>query len=890
MLAAGSRLGSYEITALVGRGGMGEVYRARDSRLGRDIALKVLPSTVSGDVERVARFRREAQLLAALNHPNIGTIHGIEESDGMTALVLEFVEGPTLADIIARGPLPFDEAVAIAQQTAEALAAAHEQGIVHRDLKPANIKVRPDGTVKVLDFGLAKALDPVGVSANASLSPTITSPAMTQAGIILGTAAYMSPEQARGKPIDKRADVWAFGCVLYEMLTGRPAFAGDDVSDTLANVLKTQPDWTVLSSDVEPAVRTLIAGCLEKERGRRISDLSTALFLFRHPSLGASTATVSAPRQSSRWEKVGGIAAAILITAIVASGASWWAVTRLQQPPLSQPTARFLFALPPDLQFSGTFDQVAAISPDGSRIVYRANQGLYVRPIGATESSIIPGSEGAGTGVTFSPDGRSLAFFMSGALKRLDVTGGSAAKLCDLESPPLGMSWAAEGIFFAKANAGIMRLAPTGGTPQEVVAARDGEVLTAPWLLPDHRTLMFGTAPTRDVDGQIVIQPLDGGMRRTIIDKGRSGEYITTGHIVYVAGRTMYAVPFDTASLRVTRDPVAVIEGIRGMGSRYIPSFGISDNGSLVYVAGSVDGRQSLALVDRRGTIIDTMKFPSSYYEYPRLSPDGKRLAVGINDGKDANIWIYDLDGTATPQKLTFEGRNRFPVWSPDGSRIVFQSDREGDRGLFVQTAGAGKADRLTKPATEREQHVPHSWAMAGDRLAYTIGDGAKQTVWVLSNPDRKSVRFAEGSTPAWSPNGRWIAYQNPALTVVVEPFPPTGEKYQVPDVPSHHPLWSRDGSELLYMGGNTGDTARSQNVLSIRKVSTEPRFAIGPATLVPATYLSVLLQGLADNYDVTRDGTRILTPVETVAGESRPPVFVVLNWFQELQTRVPTK
>jgi eukaryotic-like serine/threonine-protein kinase len=888
MLTVGSRLGSYEVTALLGRGGMGEVYRARDLRLGRDVALKVLPSTFAGDVERVARFRREAQLLAALNHPNIGNIHGLEESDGLTALVLELVDGPTLADMLAGGPLPIDEALAIAQQIAEALSAAHEQGIVHRDLKPANIKVRPDATVKVLDFGLAKALDPVGVAANASISPTITSPAMTQAGIILGTAAYMSPEQARGKPIDKRADVWAFGCVLYEMLAGKPAFAGDDVSDTLANVLKTEPDWAALPSDTWPSVRALIRGCLEKERARRIADLSTALFLLRNPALGGSTAEGSVPRSPSGRTRMAWLAAAIVLVAVTAAGASWLTATRFQPRPASQATARFLFTLPPDQQFSGTIDEVVAISPDGSRIVYRANQGLYLRPIGSTESTFVRGSEGAGAGVTFSPDGQAVMFFVSGAMKRLDLIGGSTAKLCDLDSPPLGVTWTTEGVFFAKMNGGIMRLAPTGGTPQLIVTARDGEVLSAPQLLPDHRTLMFGTATARDVEGQIVVQPVDGGPRRTIIERGRNAEYLKTGHLVYISGRTLYAVPFELSALRATGDPVAVLEGLRGMGSRSLPSFSISENGTIVYVAGSVDGRENLAMIDRRGTIVEMLKFPASFFESPRLSPDGKRLAVGINDGKDANIWVYELDGMAAPRKLTFAGHNRFPAWSPDGNRIVFQSDREGDHGLFVQPVGSGMVERLTKPA-RGEQHVPHSWV--GDRLAYTIVDGPKQTVWVLSLQDQKPVRLADGGTPTWSPDGRWIAYQATALTVVVEPFPPTGDKYQVPDVPSHHPLWSRDGTELFYMGGFTGDdTARSQNVLSIRKVSTHPQFVIGPATLVPATFLSVLLQGLADNYDVTRDGTRLITPVESVAGESRPPILVVLNWFEELNTRAPIR
>jgi serine/threonine-protein kinase len=892
-LTPGTRLGPYEITVQIGAGGMGEVYRARDTNLGRDVAIKILPEAFTDDAERRARFKREAQMLASLNHSNIAGIFGLEESDGVRALVMELVEGPTLADRISEGRLPVDEALPIARQIAAALQAAHEAGIVHRDLKPANVKVRDDGATKVLDFGLAKLIDAVEGPAKAGLpgatqSPTITTPAMTVAGVILGTAAYMSPEQAKGRSADKRADTWAFGCVLYEMLTGRAAFRGDDISDTLANVLKTEPDWAALPPETSSSVRTLIRGCLEKDRARRIADISTALFVIDNPGLGITTPDAAATPTASTSRFAWSIAAAVVLTAMATGGAAWWASTRMRPPRESPPVARFLFTLPADQQFSGTIDEVLAISPDGSRIVYRANQVLFVRPVGAIESTIIPGSEG-GTGLAFSPDGRSLAFFAAGALKRLDVGGGTAAKLCDLEAPPLGISWTGDGVFFATSR-GIMQLAESGGTPKVMVSAQDGEVLSAPQMLPDHRTLLFATARSRELEGRIVVQSIDGGAQRTIVEKGSNPKYARSGHIVYVSNRTLYALPFDASALQATHDPVTMIEGVRGMGSRNVPSFSISETGALVYLPGSPDGRQSLSLIDRKGNIVDTLTLAPAHYESPRLSPDGRRLAASINDGKEANIWIYDLDGSATPRRLTFTGRNnRFPVWSPDSERIAFQSDQDGDSGIFLQSLRSGKAERLTKPEAKDEQHVPHSWSMHDDRLAFTSVTGPKPMVWVLSLRERKVSPFAEGSTPTWSPDGRWLAYQNTALTVVVEPYPPSGEKYQVPDVPSHHPLWSRDGSELYYMGGRADASGRSQNVLSIRKLSSRPQFSFGAATLVPATLLSQLLQGAANNYDVDREG-RLLTPVETIAGESRPTVLVVLNWNEELKQRVPAR
>ena len=522
-LASGFRLGAYEVVAPLGAGGMGEVYRARDTTLNRDVALKVLPELVALDRDRLVRLKREAQVLAALNHPNIAAIYGFEESNGLQALVLELVDGPTLADRIAQGPLPLDEALPVARQIAEAVQAAHEQAIVHRDLKPANIKLRPDGTVKVLDFGLAKALEPVSaVSADATASPTITSPAMTRIGVILGTAAYMSPEQAKGGAADKRSDVWAFGCVLYEMLTGRRAFECDDVSETLAAVLRGEPDWTLLPADVPVSIRTLLTGCLAKDRRRRIADFSTVIFVIdcQDQLVPASgSAMHSAPAASVQLWRKAIPAAAVIIIGLAAAYAGW-----MLKPGASRVVTRFAITLAEGDTFTPGANWVA-LSPDGARLAYTANKRLYLRAFDQLDAvSIAANSAAIASPRTpfFSPDGQWLAFWQASQLKKVSVSGGAPVALCAMRVPPAGAWWATDNtILVGDGASGIWRVSGNGGTLERIIAVEAGERARGPQLLPDGRTVLFTLAATASSDeAQIVVQPLGGATRHTVITGG----------------------------------------------------------------------------------------------------------------------------------------------------------------------------------------------------------------------------------------------------------------------------------------------------------------------------------------------------------------------------------
>ena len=555
---------------------MGEVYRARDAKLNRDVALKVLPELFARDPDRLARFKREAQVLASLNHPNIAAIYGLEESSGVQALVLELVEGPTLADRVAQGPIPVDDALPMARQMAEALEAAHEQGIIHRDLKPANIKVRPDGAVKVLDFGLAKALEPVDVVVRGDVtsSPTITSPALTQIGVILGTAAYLSPEQVKGRPADKRSDVWAFGAVLYEMLSGQRAFKGDDISDTLAAVLRQNIDLTGLPASTPAAVRHLVSRCLDRDVRRRLRDIGEARIALEDPTrltrenVERMKALVPPP---PLWRR----AIPVVLAAIVAGTLTGTAVWYLSQRSLPlPPVTRFLFPLPEGQAFVGATPRpVIALAPDGAQMVYAANTQLFVRSMSGLDVHAIQGTE-QDEGVTdpvFSPDGQSIVFYASEdrSIKKIAVTGGVAQLICRADAP-YGISWGPGFIVFGQGSKGIMRVSENGGTPTLVVRVKDGEAASDPQLLPGGQHLLFTLATGNDTDrwdkARIVVQPVTSGEPKTVIEGGRDARYVPTGHLVYAAESTLFAVAFDVQRLQVTGARAPVVEDVRRSG------------------------------------------------------------------------------------------------------------------------------------------------------------------------------------------------------------------------------------------------------------------------------------------------------------------------------------
>ena len=894
---ASRRLGSYVIDEQIGSGGMGDVYRARDERLGRDVALKVLPGVFADQADRVAHFLAEARVLATLNHPNIAIIHGLEEADGVRALVLELVEGRTLADLIAGGALPIEEAVPVARQIAEALEAAHERGIIHRDLKPSNAVVRPDGTVKVLDFGLAKVL---------AGDPAISSPPGAPAREVMGTPAYMSPEQAKGLDADKRSDIWAFGAVLYEMLAGRPAFAGDSTSDTLRAVVSKDVDWSALPESTPASARRLIGRCLDRDVKQRLRDIGEArIALSPHAITDAEDDVAdrgSRRRTRSTLSRAGtAVLGGLLVTAFGAS-AAWYL-----KPSATRAVTRFPIALPEGHAFSrGMGRHSVAISPDGAQIVYSGvPAGLYLRRMSEPGVKAIPGSTDYTrvTAPVFSPDGRSIAFHADGAIKTISVTGGTAVTLAPADAP-YGITWGSAGLLFGQGGKGIIQLSPTGDAAKTLVRVEAGEEAHGPQLLPDRDHILFtlatGAARDRWDKARIVVQSVASGARTTILEGGSDARYLETGHIVYAQSATIYAVPFDVRVRRVTGTAVALVEGVSratggGTGAAH---FSVSETGTLVYIGGSalassgLRETMQLGLIDRRENV-QRLTLPAAVYQVPRVSPDGTRIAFTKDDGSEAVVWIYDLSGTAAERRLTFGGNNRFPVWSADSMRVAFQSDRDGDRAIFWQLAnGSGPAERLTMPLPGTG-HVPESWSPRGDRLLFSVEKDSGKELWVLARHERTGEPFGgvRSSMPigaVFSPDGKWVAYSSDdqgRQTIYVQPFPATGAKYQFPakdrDTPCH-PVWSPDGTEIFY-------NPRPQG-LEVVSVTTAPTFAFGRSVAVPRPFW-LSPPELPRGYDITPDD-RFLARVsldEHQPGGARPEeMHIVLNWFEELRARLP--
>ena len=890
---------------------MGQVFRARDTKLDRDVAIKILPEAFAHDADRLARFTREAKTLASLNHPNIAGIYGLEESGGVSALVMELVEGDDLSQRIAKSAIPIDEALPIAKQIAEALEAAHEQGIIHRDLKPANVKVRPDGTVKVLDFGLAKAFEPGGTSAQATMSPTLSIHA-TQAGVILGTAAYMSPEQAAGKAVDKRSDLWAFGVVLTEMLTGRQVFAGETVSHVLASVLKDEPDWTTLPPNTPAPIRRLLRRCLVKDRKRRFADAADATLEIDD---ALTTAGAESPVRAATASRppiptvLWALAAGALAAAAAALATS--ALMRPAPPPALQ-TSRFVVTPPAAqaLAVSG-FTRDLAISPDGSHLVYMAGAQaqLMARAIDRLDAQALPGIISA-SAPFLSPDGRWIGFFTFGApseLKKVPIAGGSPVVLCRIKGRAVGASWGDDDTIVFATNdpsTGLLRVSARGGEPRVLTtrdAAKGEEDHQFPSVLPGGRGVLFTiTAAGGNADAQIAVLDLQTGRHTTLIRGASYADYVQTGHVVYAVAGTLRAVRLDLAALTLRGDPVPVVEQVQTLASG-AANFSVSRNGTLVYMqngTGAVTGASRLLVwVTRRGSE-EPIPAPARGYFHPRLAPDGTRLALAIQD-QELDIWTWDFARRAL-ERMTFgPAQELFPVWTPNGGRLLFFSSRPGG-GIYWQRANVTGVEQLTKASSVQ---APHSFSPDGTQLVLTeVGSktgrdlfllrldgvaphvaGARQTEPLLQQP---SVNEMNGEI---SPDGRWLAYQSDESNqdeIYVRPFPLVGDgRWTISTGGGTQPLWAPNGRELFYRHGNS--------LLSV-PVETTRTFSAGtPTTVFEGPYFSPPAGLAGRTYDVSRDGQRFLMIKDAPAGDpnaAAASIVVVLNWTEELKRLVPTK
>jgi serine/threonine-protein kinase len=862
-----STIAHYRITAKLGEGGMGEVWRATDTKLNRDVAIKILPEAFAQDADRMARFEREAQVLASLNHPNIAAIYGVEER----ALIMELVEGETL-----HGPLPVATALDYARQIAEALEYAHERGIVHRDLKPANIKVTPEGRVKVLDFGLAKAMSSETVAGNPESSPTLTMRA-TMAGVILGTAAYMSPEQARGQDVDRRADIWSFGVVLYEMLAGRALFAGPTISDTLAAILKTEPDFVAVPVQVRPIVER----CLRKDPRRRWRDIGDVRVTLEE---GVPTPPLTKPRRSAvPW------AVAFMTTlALLVTGVFLWRATR---PAAPRPVTRWTVTLP---EYPVSY---VALDHDGTRMVYGDGTGpLVLRMLNEFEGKPLAGTAGA-RGPIFSPDGQWIAYTgLPPGLKKIPVTGGAPITLH--EGPESGRTWGEDGTIVFGTASGLMRVSAAGGAAQALtkVDAQKGEIMHEfPQFIAGSRAVLFAIRMA-GASERIAVLDLDKGSYRVVVNDGAVGRYVPTGHLVYARGGTLFGVAFDARRLVVTGPETPLIVGLSMVGPNPGSSGGnysFSDSGLLAYVAGTQQTEnRPLEWIDRQGKA-QASPAPPRGYMTARLSPDGRRVAADIvsADSRSGDIWIVGLErGTLT--RLTFEGRHWNPAWTPDGRRVTFSSTEKG--GIYWAAAdGSEKPERLAAIITQASDT---SWTPDGRTLLYSVGLGARTGtgIWVLRVDGRTGegkpqpflqTTFVEAN-PQLSPDGRWVAYQSTEsgrFEVYVRPFPGPGGKVPISTEGGGHPRWSRSGRELFYQD-------LKSRIVAV-EVQTSPAFRVGQSRALFELHgvppVEAHFAGAA--WDVAPDGTRFLVIKTTDSQAGGTKLHVVENWFEELRRRILT-
>jgi eukaryotic-like serine/threonine-protein kinase len=896
-IATGTKVGSCEITGAIGAGGMGEVYRARDSKLGRDVAIKVLPEAFARDVERMARFQREAKVLASLNHPNIASIYGLEDSGSTHALVMELVEGPTLADRIKQGPIPIDESLRIARQIADALEYAHERGIVHRDLKPANVKVTNDDAAKILDFGLAKAIEGDSSSMDMSNSPTLTRTATMQ-GVLLGTAAYMSPEQAKAKPVDRRADIWAFGCVLYEMLTGKTAFSGETVSDTLASVIKEEPDWSQLPSATPVRVRVLLQRCLQKDPKQRLRDIGDARISLDEVLSGAPDSSLAgAPGISAPlWRRPLPWAVAACLAIALAAALGWAYLRVLNAPARTADTMRFQVPSTPHLAIGGSF----ALSPDGRQLAFAATGSdgvsrLWIRSMDSLEARSLPGSVSPLLPPFFwSPDSRYIAFQAGQALKKIDVSGGAVETLCGLSGPAaVGGSWNRDGvIIFGQVDGVIMRVSANGGSASPLTSLDPSRKETGhgyPSFLPDGQHFIYLRTSSKPENSGVYVGSLDAKPdqqdSRRLVASGWGPAYVPssdpgTGQLLFLRDGTLLAQPFDARRLGLSGEAVTVADQV----GSFITTgfFSASTNGVLVYRTGGSGRVAQLTWLDPQGKVLGTVGEPGADVGLA-LSPDGTRAAVSRIDSDQA-LWLIDFSrGTST--RFTFGPSSAlFGTWSPDGSRIIFTSNRTGVDDLYQKLASGVKDEELLLKSSQPKD--PTSWSRDGRFLLYQTPDPktTKYGLWVLPlEGDKKPFPFLQTEFDNYegqfSPDGRWVAYASDESgrdEIYVGTFSPdataeasvAGGKWQISTDGGSQPRWRGDGKELYYL-------APDGKLMAV-EIAASSVFQAG----VPKVLFQALREAEFANetqWDVTPDGKRFLFPAPAEQGQA--PFTVVLNW-----------
>jgi serine/threonine protein kinase len=890
----GTTLGPYRVVSKLGEGGMGEVYRAHDTKLNRDVALKVLPELFAADPDRLARFKREAQVLASLNHPHIAAIYGFEDSGSVHALVLELVEGPTLADRIADGPIALDDALPIARQIAEALEAAHDHGIIHRDLKPANIKVREDGTVKVLDFGLAKALEPSTRPGDLTHSPTMVSPAATFAGVLLGTAAYMSPEQARGKVVDKRTDVWAFGCVLFEMLTGGKPFEGETLTDTVAAIVKNEPDWRALPADTPPALRSLIVRCLKKEMLQRLRDIADARFQLEEVSQDSSPGPVVLPRRN--YQALSGWALSILLL-----GAALFFAAR---PSRTSPRAEVISfpVFPPEKtsfapQLNTTLNVPSfALSPDGRALVFcaeaaGARPALWVRTLDRIDVRELPGTQGAQDPM-WSPDSRWIAFFAEGQLKKVPAAGGAVQVISPSTTDVRGGSWGPDDfILLGSGTNPILRVNASGGTPTPVTVVDASQLESThrtPQVLPGGHDFLYTILSGRPDHSGVYVASLDGKTKKALVHLQTSAVYAPPGFLLFVDGDTLLGQEFDVERLATNGQPFLVADHV-GRNTGYVSAVSSSLKDAIAY-AGPITQSGRLTWIDRTGRVTASAVASEADYVDFRLSPDETRLAASVVDPKTntVELWVTDLTRSSSTRFVGGGVVTASPLWSPDGNQLIFRSTRTGVSEFFQRSAAGGGADRPVLPfgayhaaQIPAQNLIDTDWSPDGRTVIFsTPAPASGNDLWLLPvGTPEKAVKFiaspGEDLHGNFSPDGRLVAYtsnESGRFEVYVETVPRSDRKWTVSTGGGYEPRWRADGREIYYL-------AEDRRLVAV-VVGAGPAFGI-PQPL----FQTRVPEGVTANrthYVPSRDGQRFL--VNTASDTPASPITIVLNWMAGLK------